>query len=245
MASEKPAKSGAKRRRDADEEEDSALAASARAKPAPAEPVAAAYDKDGVSFVGHTRTQFYMSPGAVIGAGHAYVIKFARQYGVSAHKSAAAAGHAPVIYGYWTLPGGWIGVLMSYVQVGVPDMAGPVWTLFDPAKSTRAMREAVVNAYCKAFTASRNVHGDLRYGNVLIAQRTTSARAASASATASAMEYNVIFLDFDWAGPVGTARYPLVINRNLPWARGVRAGGAIQSIHDIHTICGQVENYDE
>jgi hypothetical protein len=180
--------------------------------------------------------------------GDQYVVKFARAttgYGISAHLAAAIAGHAPPIYGVWTLLGGWLAVLMGHVPHGDShNSTGINWSAFVPSLATQAVRKAVVEAYCAAFSANGNVHGDLRADNILVGLEGDGSLAlapAPASASgSSASSAQVVFLDFDWAGHHGVARYPLVINHSLAWAAGVQAGGLISSQHDIDTICGRV-----
>ena len=40
------------------------------------------------------------------------------------------------------------------------------------------------------------------------------------------------FVDFDWAGKAGEARYPVTRNSALSWAPGSEAGGCIETAHD-------------
>lgn len=44
--------------------------------------------------------------------------------------------------------------------------------------------------------------------------------------------YEVQFVDFDWAGVEGEARYPLTISPTVKWAPGIVGGQLILQAHD-------------
>jgi hypothetical protein len=149
-----------------------------------------------------------------------FVLKFARgRYGIEPHRAAAEAGYAPRFLGSTDLPGGFVCVAMELVD-------GLAW-----AKCIQSSRDdiaaAVQKAYTVAFEENGNVHGDLRQGNILI--QTDGAGEVS----------GVTFLDFDWAGKAGTARYPMSINIKEWEKRGFKgemAGSLISPEHDKSMI---------
>jgi len=82
------------------------------------------------------------------------------------------------------------------------------------------------------------VHGDLRAANVLVRRRQAAPAPAmpldkSEAATAA---WEVRLLDFDWAGAVGTARYPVTRNPTRRWALDSTAGGLILPGHDVEVL---------
>ncbi|KAJ7325803.1 hypothetical protein DFH08DRAFT_968448 [Mycena albidolilacea] len=55
-----------------------------------------------------------------------------------------------------------------------------------------------------------DVFGDLRLPNIIVAKK------------------QVKLIDFDWAGKVGLAKYPIHLARNISWPTGVMALGQIE-----------------
>jgi hypothetical protein len=102
------------------------------------------------------------------------------------HLDAFNAGYAPRILGRTDLPGGFICVAMELLDKSI-------WTEYVCGSANQETKNAVL-------TAKENVHGDLRRGNVLI--RTNS----------SGKVDGVKFLDFDWAGKAGEARFQVRAN---------------------------------
>jgi len=66
------------------------------------------------------------------------------------------------------------------------------------------------------------VHGDIRSSNILVGER----------------KEDFMLLDFDWAGPIGEARYPMNLNRSEGLWRpaGARDGALILADHDIEML---------
>lgn len=84
-------------------------------------------------------------------------------------------------------------------------------------------KEAVLAAYEKSFKPNNFVHGDLHGQNIMI--RTIN----------SLVE--VKFVDFEWAGKNGIARYPYFKNNtDLIWHQQAVDGELITSEHDIYLI---------
>jgi hypothetical protein len=146
-----------------------------------------------------------------------FVVKFARgsAYGFEAHKHVASLGFAPRILDSGSMMdgvNGWKWIAMEYL----PEEE---WKHYDRRSATEADAVAVQAAYKKAFKDAGLVHGDLRRGNVLIRKRSSSPSSSSsgestgATATAASSSCkDVQFLDFDWAGLEGQAKYPFYLN---------------------------------
>jgi serine/threonine protein kinase len=62
------------------------------------------------------------------------------------------------------------------------------------------------------------VFGDLRLPNIMVEKK------------------QVKLIDFDWAGKVGLAKYPIHLARNISWPTGVVALGQIEKAHDLDML---------
>ena len=49
-------------------------------------------------------------------------------------------------------------------------------------------------------------------------------------------EWHARLVDFDWSGPVGDTRYPPTLNKDIRWARGVKAAHVIEKRHDLDML---------
>ena len=87
----------------------------------------------------------------------------------------------------------------------------------------------------------RGVHGDIRPPNIMVQLPliSPSVMAASSSAKAEPLpsvsdvnSLRVAFLDFDWAGVEGQARYPPLMSQVVPWPPGAEHGALISADHD-------------
>lgn len=107
------------------------------------------------------------------------------------------------------------------------------------------------------------VHGDARTPNVLVQvpldsqllqssgsadddERSAAIAAAKASGKAAAAALDpcqlpVRFIDFDWAGPQGTATYPDLLHPKVPWPQGVTDGALIKQEHDVALLQASME----
>jgi len=143
---------------------------------------------------------------AAVDRGALLVIKLARErYGAEAHQVAAAAGHAPDLHCVTPLSARLLAVAMDLLVV-----REGAWQLYYAAAASTATKAAVTAAYMRAFTHKgvEYVHGDLRYGNVFIRTDAATGRVTG-----------VMFIDFDWAGRAGEARYPATMNVDV-WRDG-------------------------
>jgi hypothetical protein len=73
------------------------------------------------------------------------------------------------------------------------------------------------------------VHGDMRGPNIMVRR----ARGAEAGGGAG---WEVRFVDLDWAGLEGVARYPARMSAELPWHPGAKPGSVLQQAHDVHLL---------
>ncbi|KAJ6463197.1 hypothetical protein C8R47DRAFT_1180344 [Mycena vitilis] len=70
------------------------------------------------------------------------------------------------------------------------------------------------------------VFGDLRWPNIMVAKK------------------EVKLIDFDWAGKVGQAKYPIHLAHNISWPAGVTAMGQIEKAHDLDMLRGLIASTD-
>jgi hypothetical protein len=177
----------------------------------------------------------------------------AYQYGTEAHLAAAALKLAPALHAVIRLPGNWVGVLMDTVDSGQGWEQITEFTEQHVCKedSETSGSEALINAFYDSLVESYNkfsaaavsaydgsglpapaaptgapagaetvpryfVHGDLRPGNVFC--RLTPAQS-----------WEFMFIDYEWAGREGMARFPYSLNVNAGWVQGVLPGSLITS----------------
>ena len=146
--------------------------------------------------------------------GGPWLLKLVRgvSYGSDAHAAAAMEGHAPALLGVARLPGGWTAVVMAALA------AADGWREYDAGAAEE--RTAAAAAYNTALRARGNVHGDLRPPNVLV----RGGRGCG--------PVEMVFLDWDWAGPAGAATYPLGLNPDIAWPPGAGPGAVVTAQHD-------------
>ena len=68
------------------------------------------------------------------------------------------------------------------------------------------------------------VHGDVRTNNILVSNDFTQ----------------IWIIDFDWAGRIKEAKYPMFMNVDIQWPVGACAGNLILPEHDLK----MVENFN-
>ena len=140
-------------------------------------------------------------------------VKFTRQYSEGAHKYMADLGLAPRLWGVQDIPGGWKMVVMDrsdYTQL----------TEMVPNAVTRMAIKASVLAAVHKLHEGGYVHGDILDVNILV---------NSAS--------SIHIVDFDWAGRIDEAMYPLQVNTlTLKRPKDVTGGVRILKRHDIEMI---------
>lgn len=140
------------------------------------------------------------------------IVKFSKRYGESVHQALAAKEMAPTVHHIQALPGGWIAVIMDYVEGK---------TLFNSllSESEKAKLESFKAELAETLRENKFVHGDLRPQNIIHCGSGT---------------FKVV--DFDWAGAEQQSKYPLDINMRGGWAEGVGPGGIILHKHDLYQL---------
>jgi hypothetical protein len=115
------------------------------------------------------------------------ILKFTPRYSIALHAFCAERGHAPVIHGFQTLPGGWFVVAMDYIS----PISPPVQLSRSP-HLTRLLDKWTddLQKLMQSFHDEGLVHGDLREPNILCDGE------------------KMMLIDFDWGGQVGKACYP-------------------------------------
>lgn len=87
-------------------------------------------------------------------------------------------------------------------------------------KERAALLKTVKNMAIMMHEKLKIVHGDLRAPNILVENGTGQ----------------VYIVDWDFAGELETARYPLYLNPELDWPEGVGAGQMIKPEHDMYWL---------
>ena len=138
------------------------------------------------------------------------IVKFSRSpYGIEIHRLLAEQQWAPDVISHQALPGGWDVVVMEKVN------GSPISRCLT-SNSLDSLVEAVTFMHEKNF-----VHGDLRPQNILV------------------VEDRVCIVDFDWAGKLGTVRYPPDLYKatfRTHWDSTVNCMGLIQKEHDLYQV---------
>jgi hypothetical protein len=197
------------------------------------------------------------------------ILKFSRRYGTDAHRAAVAANAAPKMYAVADLPGGWVATLMEYLA---PEEGWRHYGGSDaPAPEREAVRAAYQRALADHGAVHgdlRSVNILVRYRSEFaefgcgavtavtsglreLSLRVVSAgagdaplpQAVAASLSAPAAAYEVRFVDFEFAGTAGIARYPhdlnIDVNRPVPAGEILRdlPGALVTHAHDTALIC--------
>ncbi|MCO5598137.1 hypothetical protein L7F22_052229 [Adiantum nelumboides] len=136
-----------------------------------------------------------------LGKAHRRIFKYCRQYGDNVHRSWAHAGLAPTLFACQRILGGWFEVEMEYLEGWSPAFG--LLETSDNVDAEALLKSAIWEAYGKAAAIKIEdcplAHGDMRLANIMV--KTNEARGL-----------DVKFMDFDWAGKVGIAKYPFFMN---------------------------------
>ncbi|KAG2336544.1 hypothetical protein BDR05DRAFT_1063613 [Suillus weaverae] len=151
-------------------------------------------------------------------------IKFVRHYSPEAHEFCASKGHAPNLIAYNNLPGGWNMVIMDALDIdnGPLRQPGSYRLLSQMPVLDRQPLEEVITSLIQDLHSYNDgyVHGDLWDANFVARD-----------------DKHFMLLDFDWAGPIGKARYPMYVNRNdIRRPDGARDGEKIVAKHDLDML---------
>ncbi|OJA12589.1 hypothetical protein AZE42_06900 [Rhizopogon vesiculosus] len=158
------------------------------------------------------------------GARKKLCIKFARRYSHEAHDFCAAKGHAPELIAYNHLSAGWIMVIMDVLDIddGVfSRRPGAYRPLAVMDISARQPLEEPVRSLIQELHENGYVHGDLRDTNFFM----------------RGDDGHFMLLDFDWAGPIGSTRYPLHVNYlDVKRPDDARDWELIKEAHDLDML---------
>jgi hypothetical protein len=141
-------------------------------------------------------------------------IKFARSYSKEAHTICATKMCAPKLKGYDHLPGDWYMIVMD-------DISG-AYDEFNALVRSGALHEEIKEKLVALHQAGY-VHGDVRDTNMMVRKDGQS---------------GFMLIDFDWAGRIGEARYPINVNAGPDLMRpdGAYDGELIKAEHDIEML---------
>ncbi|KAF0361823.1 Protein kinase-like domain containing protein [Gigaspora margarita] len=142
------------------------------------------------------------------------LVKFTQTYSKEAHSTCFELGLAPKLWAVNNLQKDWKIVVMGYLEE-----YKPLCTF--PSEIILKTKDAVKNA-AKLFHDSGYVHGDLRDENIMIKYENE--------------EIDIKFVDFDWAGREGKAKYPESLNPTINWHPDVGRHKLIKKEHDLHLV---------
>jgi RIO1 family len=133
------------------------------------------------------------------------VVKFSRTYCVAAHKRCFELDQsAPALYSHATLPGGWMMIVMEYIQ----------GNSFNSKAKSAEISQKLSNVVQHLHSHSL-VHGDLRSNNIIV------------------VGDRVCLIDFDWSGKEGVDCYPGFMNHvDIEWPEGAEDNRPLRKAHD-------------
>ena len=146
-------------------------------------------------------------------------IKFLRRYGTEVHKWCAKEGFAPKLLDSRVLDGGWIMIVMEFLDNTWKEFANEADTQETDSeeadKQQQKLRESIAS-FIENLGEKKMVHGDIRKRNIMVNDKA-----------------RFKLIDFDWAGMEGEMLYPSDINLDpvLGWPPGVRSCGEILHIY--------------
>ncbi|KAI0686932.1 hypothetical protein BC835DRAFT_1420050 [Cytidiella melzeri] len=151
-----------------------------------------------------------------------YVVKFSRRYSATVHQLLAARGHAPRLLHCEPITGNWLVIVMDESQYTA---------LHDIPRLTTNQKDEIcrrVEDITRELHEAGYVHGDIRTSNLLV---------DPASLAGELKDVKVHFIDFDWSGAIGQARYPLGVNSiTVKRPDGARGGELITTGHDMDMV---------
>ncbi|KAG2339563.1 hypothetical protein BDR05DRAFT_938849 [Suillus weaverae] len=157
--------------------------------------------------------------------GRKICIKFVRHYSREAHDFCASKGHAPELIAYKPLAGGWNMVIMDALDIdngGFAQRPGSYRPLSVMSVLDRQpLKEAITSLIQELHNYNDGyVHGDLWDTNLFVRDNK-----------------DFMLLDFDWAGPIEKARYPMYVNRiTIRRPDGAWDGEKIVAKHDLDML---------
>lgn len=174
------------------------------------------------------------------------ISKFTKQYGWDVHRTWAKAGIAPnLLTSSSSTPGRWQHVQMEYLPsndgwltmrflmrpVKEQLKSAPERFMLRPAEMPELIQKAeqlLHQAHLTVVSGSPAAHGDARPDNIIVLVEAGKAK-------------QLKLIDMDWAGPVGSTQYPVLLNiKTIVWPYGVGPGQALQQRHDVELLQLQV-----
>jgi len=153
-------------------------------------------------------------------AGNKICIKFVKHYSPEAHKFCASKGNAPELIAYNSLRGGWKMVIMVAIDIDNAQRPGSYRRLSAMAALDRLPLKEAITSLIEELHNGGYVHGDFRDTNFVVGD-----------------DNRFMLLDFDWAGPVEEARYPMYVNRtDIRRPEGACDGKKILVKHDLEML---------
>jgi serine/threonine protein kinase len=147
------------------------------------------------------------------------VVKFARRYSEASHRLLASHDSAPALVQCIRLSTEWVAIVMAWSN----------YEVLDDLELTKDEQKKVLEKVKEIVQILHNqglVHGDIRTTNILV----------DLSSLASE-EVKIHFLDFDWAGRIGEAKYPIGINRETVRRPEEAEGGKLITVqHDYEMV---------
>ena len=129
-------------------------------------------------------------------------------YGKDVHRILAHEGFAPSLLGTAEVPGAPTAIVMEYL-----DPSSGWMTLHSYLKKRQRIevntKHPELVKLLKTMKEKEVVHGDLRPNNIMCRLRPDK------GAEADELEFKVV--DFDWAGKLKVAKYPAIMNSQIPW----------------------------
>ncbi|KAJ7705208.1 hypothetical protein B0H16DRAFT_1346392, partial [Mycena metata] len=154
-------------------------------------------------------------------------VKFVSSYGTEAHAFLERLQCAPKLLYCGAIDdsscsySGMQMVVMEYIQGQTLSAAKAKDSIIDDGIEGK-LRKALDTLHGGGF-----VFGDLRGPNIILPDDSRP----------------VVFLDFDWAGKTGTARYPINLSSSVDWPLDAEGLGEIKPEHDLHMLQKIVEKY--
>lgn len=127
-------------------------------------------------------------------------------YNEEVHRTLADEGLAPLLLGTAHVAGAPSAIVMEYLD---PPSG---WTTLQ--SYIQEHRDIIINTehpalanLLKTMREKKVVHGDLRPNNIMCRERPDS----------GTQKLEVKVVDFDWAGKLGSAKYPAIMNPDIKW----------------------------
>ena len=150
-------------------------------------------------------------------------------YGAAVHAAWATAGLAPALRSWTELPGGFTEVVMD-------ELPAERWCCASHLSDAELLACDADARVARALTRAhalrlgsagdeRGCHGDCRPANVILRRDWPQPPGDE--------DDGVRFIDFDWAGTEGAARYPAFMNVAVPWPAGAAPGALLTQAHDV------------